>query len=344
MKKIIIGLVILVLAITAISIGLIHSQNQAQLAAQETLPTVEDLIKKVEENVEKIQDLRADVKEIEQEMNVSKTEFSVKEVLKTTEYTFLFKKPDMIKIIPKYKDGVPKNREELNNFYKQHPDWTEDQRLEYYSEEYLYQNIDLIRIGQAEYYVDRGTKKLTDKMLGAGPMSYGAWRHLLEPSHLHLVHHQLRKLLEPFMLQNSLRVTKDEKNPDVYIIEGTYKSTPLDEIEKTSPYGWDYDVWGPEDADTEIEIKIDYKKGIILKVAWYTTDDFKLLNNNTWFPHKLLSWKPIDAEDKNPRYMQIITEFSNVEINKGILDGEFSFENTRGYDISRYRIKLLNEK
>jgi outer membrane lipoprotein-sorting protein len=306
------------------------------------LPTVEDLIKKVEENVEKIQNLRAEVKEIEQEMNISENEFSVKQVLKTTEYTFLFKKPDMIKIVPKYKDGVPKNKEELEKLYSQHPDWTEDQKLQYYSEEYLYQNIDLIRIGQAEYYVDGGTKKLTDKMLGAGPMSYGAWKHLLEPSHLHLIHHQLRKLLEPFMLQNSLRVTKDEKNPDVYIIEGKFTPHNINPAQ-TSPYGWLWETWEPA-GDFQIDVKIDNKKGIILEVAWYTTDDFKLLNNNTWFPYKLLSWKPIDVEDKNPRYIQVITEFSNVEINKGISDEEFSFENTEGYDISKYRIELLNEK
>ncbi len=334
-KKIILSAVIFIFSV----FGLLSCIAQEQTTS---LPTVEDLIKKVEENVEKIQDLKAEVKETEQEMNISEKEFSVKQVLKTTEYTFLFKKPDMIKIVPKYKDGVPKNREELDNFYKQYSDWTEDQKLKYYSEEYLSQNVDLISIGQVEYYVERGTKKLTDKMPFGGPTRPGSWTSLLEPRKLHLVHNQLRKLLEPYIMQNALSLKRDEKSPDVYIIKG--KFTPHDvNPHETSPYGWDWDVWEPG-GDDEIELKIDYKRGVIPQASWHLIDNFQFIGNKIWFPYKFSVIKEIKAKDTTTKDIMTLIEFSNVEINKGIKDEEFSFDNTKGYDISRYRIKLLNEK
>lgn len=314
---------------------------QELTSPQPSLPTVEDLIKKVEENVEKIQDLRADVKETEQEMNVSEKEFSVKQVLKTTEYTFLFKKPDMIKIIPKSEPNVPKTREELEKFYQQHPDWTEKEKVEYYGKEYLPQVADLISIGHAEYYVKRGTRELTDQMPFGGPMRSGPWSSLLEPRKLHLVHNQLRKLLEPFIMQNALTVKRDEKNPDVYIIKG--KFTPHDvNPHQTSPYGWDWDMWEPRGND-EITLKIDYKRGVILQSGINYTQDFILIDK-ILVPVKFMHIELRPDKEKEKRFVQTLIEFSNVQINKGISDEEFSFDNTKGYDISRYRIKLLNEK
>ncbi len=343
MKKKIINSVVFILVIGVISIGFIYSQTQ-QPSTTQTLPTVEDLIKKVEENVEKIQDLKADVKEIEQEMNISEKEFSIKQVLKTTEYIFLFKKPDMIKIIPKPAPNIPKTKEELEKFYQQHPEWTEKEKAEYYGKEYLPQVADLISIGHAEYYVKRGTHELTDQMPFGGPMRSGPWSSLLEPRKLHLVHNQLRKLLEPFIMQNSLTVKRDEKNPDVYIIEGIYKGTPMSEREKTSPHGWDYDMWEPRGGDTEIAIKIDYKRGVITQASWHLVNNFQFIGNKIWFPYKFSAIKEIKTKDNTTKDIMTLIEFSNIEINKGIKDEEFSFDNTKGYDIFRYRVKLLNEK
>ncbi len=331
--------------IAILSIIIFLLMGSVSCTAQEqssSLPTVEELIQKVEQNTGKIHDLKATVRETEQEMNISETEFSVKQVLKTSEYTFLFKKPDMIKIIPKKTPNTIKTKEDLDEVYRQHPEWTEDQKLKYYSENYLSPNVDSIRIGQAEYYVDTGTKKLTDKMLEAGPTAYGSWESLLESSQLHLFHNQLRKLLDPFIMQNTLTVKKDEKNPDVYVIEGNFIPHNINPSQ-TSPYGYFWETWEPA-VDFKIDVKIEYKKGIILEAAWYVADDFRALDKGTWFPYKVLCWKSINPNDKNPKYIRIVTEFSNVEINKGISDEEFSFDNTNKYDISRYRIKLLNEK
>jgi outer membrane lipoprotein-sorting protein len=339
MKRIIIGLVITGIAIGILSVSFIYSQTQEPAAT--VLPTVEDLIKKVEQNVEKIQDLRADVKKTEQEMNISKTEFSVKQVLKTTEYTFLFKKPDLIKIIPKSKPDALKTKEEVEKIYQQHPEWTEKEKVEYYGREYLPQVVDLISIGQAEYYVDTGTKKLTDKMPFVGPMASGSWEDLLEPRQLHLAHNRLRKLLEPFIMQNALTVKKDEKSPDVYVIKGKFAPHNTNPSQ-TSPYGWDWETWEPV-GDDEVTVKIDYKKGVILQSNIQYTQDFMTIRD-ILIPIKFMHIELRLDKEKEKKFVQTLIEFSNVEINKGIKDEEFSFDNTKGYDISRYRIKLLNEK
>ncbi len=332
--------------IAILTIVMFFSMGSISCTAQEqnsSLPTVEELIQKVEQNVEKIHDLKATVKETEQEMNISETKFSVKKILSTVEYTFLFKKPDMFKIIPKKTPNTIKTKEELDEIYKQHPEWTEAQQLKYYSENYLSPNVDSIRIGQAEYYVDTGTKKLTDKFLEMNPMAYMPWKSLLEPSQLHLFHNQLRKLLEPFIMQNSLTVRRDGENPDVYVVEGSYKGPSLDKIEKTSPYGWDYDVWSPGEGNIEINIKVDYKQGIIVKSGIYYTQDFTKIGE-ILVPIKFTHFELRQDTEKEKKFVQTLIEFSNVEINKGISDEEFLFDNTNDYDISRYRIKLLNEK
>ncbi|MFH0838832.1 MAG: hypothetical protein V1893_01425 [Candidatus Omnitrophota bacterium] len=342
MKKLTISLVVFGLLVTGISISLIYSHAQSTPLSQSSLPTIEDLIKKVEENVEKIQDLRADVKEIEQEMNISKTEFSVKKVLRTTEYTFLFKKPDMIKIIPKVKQGAPKTKEELEKVFIQHPEWTGKEKAEYYGNEYLPQVADLISIGQAEYYVDRGTKKLTDQMPFGGPYRGETWTGLLEPRKLHLVHNQFRKLLEPYMMQNALTVRKDDKNPDIFIIEGRFTPHNVNPAQ-TSPYGWDWETWEPV-GDDKLEVKIDYKKGVLLQAGWYVGDSFQYVDNYVWVPFKVSALRLIKTKDGTTKYIMNIKEFSNVFLNHNVADEEFSFENTKKYDIQRYRIKLLYEK
>jgi outer membrane lipoprotein-sorting protein len=342
MKRIIIGLVITGIAIGILSVSFIYSQTQEPAATQTSLPTVEDLIKKVEENVEKIQDLRADVKETEQEMNISKTEFSVKEVLKTREYAFLFKKPDMIKIIYKHNPSIPQNKEELDKFFAQHPDWIEEQRVRYFYDEYIPQVTDEINLGQATYQVTHSTTKLTDELTFIGPQHEGTWYTLLDTRKLYLVHNQLRKLLEPYNMQNVLTVKKDEKSPDVYIIEGTFKATHINR-EDSSSYGWQWETWEPA-GDFKIEVKIDYKKGIILQSAWNLTDNFQLIDNNIWFPYKFSALRGVKDKNGTIKNVMTVIEFSNVKINKGIKDEEFYFENTKEYNIEKYRIKLLNEK